>query len=175
MWRHDFATRCTDPIALGRKYLLRAVWSPTGEELAFASDREGSNDIFSVRLDGTRGAPRKLVGGKAHQEPFSWTPDGRVLLFGERDEERRGATCGYGGRERSLLVFLASRANEARGAFAPDGRWVAYQSDESGSSRSTCPVFPGAQSKRRVSLHGGHDPRWNPNGRELFYRSAGGS
>jgi hypothetical protein len=63
--------------------------------------------------------------------------------------------------------------NEAQGALSPDGRWVAYASDESGAFEVYVQSFPGGGSKRPVSSGGGAEPRWRPDGRELFYVSAG--
>ncbi len=67
--------------------------------------------------------------------------------------------------------FLSGRANETWPAFSPDGRWVAYQSDESGEFEIYLQRFPGGGGMRPVSTGGGSYPVWNPNGKELFYRT----
>ena len=66
--------------------------------------------------------------------------------------------------------ILATPAIETNAEIAPDGRWMAYQSDESGRPEIYVCEFPGGGSRQRVSINGGTEPRWNPNGGELFYR-----
>ena len=68
--------------------------------------------------------------------------------------------------------LLASNFREQYGAFSPDGKWVAYQSNETGAQEIWVTDFPGGKQKHRISEHGGREPRWKANGEELFYVSA---
>ncbi len=74
-------------------------------------------------------------------------------------------------RDRSLQPFLKTPFNEGAPAFSPDGRWLAYSSDESGRTEVYVQPYPGPGGKWQVSTDGGSEPSWNPNGRELFYRN----
>ena len=145
------------------------VWTPDSKRVAFTSDGEGSYDILSISVDGT-GPARMLLDGELDQTALSWAPDGRTLLFGQRDAST-GDDLWLLTDDGKTVPILATRANEVTGEIAPDGRWMAYQSDESGRPEIYVCGFPDPESRRRVSVDGGTDPRWNPNGRELFYRN----
>jgi len=71
-------------------------------------------------------------------------------------------------------VFLQTPFNEARGQFSPDGKWVAYQSNESGQTQVYAAPFPGPGGKRQISSAGGGFPRWRRDGKEIFYITLGG-
>ena len=73
--------------------------------------------------------------------------------------------------DRKAELFLGTRFNEGGGSFSPDGRWLAYVSDESGRNEIFVQPYPGPGGKWQVSTEGGTEPLWNRNGRELFYRS----
>jgi serine/threonine-protein kinase len=74
--------------------------------------------------------------------------------------------------DRKAQPFLNTRFNESAPRFSPDGRWLAYVSDESGHWETYVRPYPGPGGKWQVSTEGGTEPVWNPNGRELFYRQA---
>ncbi len=128
-------------------------------------------------LQGSRdggGQPERLSDSESLQIPESWSPDGQTLAFSELSPE-----TGYDiwmlslDGERTAQPFLQSRSNERYAAFSPNGRWIAYTSDESGRREVYVRSFPEPGAKRQVSTEGGFDPLWNPNGRELFYRRDG--
>jgi Tol biopolymer transport system component len=153
------------------------MWSPDGRHLMFASDRNGAMDLY-----------RKSVAGLAEEElilssdrdkyPTGWSPDGLHLLF-----DIGSALGGRGTRPTSdvgLLTlgddqqhsyFLQDSHEEAYAVFSPDGRWVAYQSDESGQDEVYVTPFPGPGRKWQVSTAGGIQPTWRKDGKELFYIS----
>jgi eukaryotic-like serine/threonine-protein kinase len=99
--------------------------------------------------------------------PTSWAPDGKTLAFvEERSETGTDILVLPLQGDRRPQPLVAGRANESRAMFSPDGRWIAYQSDETGRDE----IYMCLE-KRPVSTEGGAYPVWNPNGRELFYRS----
>ena len=98
-----------------------------------------------------------VVTGRKHHRVLGNSP-------GDRSGHRRGPLGGDGKPE----VFLQTRFNEVGSTFSPDGRWIAYVSDESGRNEIYIRSFPDSGIKRRVSTDGGRLPLWNPNGRELF-------
>lgn len=149
------------------------IWTPDGEQVTFRSDAEGAGDIFWTAADGG-GQPERLSDSEFVQIPESWSPDGRTLAFREFSPDTRNDIWMLSlDDERTARPFLQSSANETYAAFSPNGRWIAYTSDESGRREVFVRSFPDPSAKRQVSTEGGFDPLWNPNGRELFYRRDG--
>jgi Tol biopolymer transport system component len=102
---------------------------------------------------------------------MSWSPDGQLLAFVEVNP-----TTGYDIwvlrlSDRKAQPFLRTPFNESAPRFSPDGRWLAYVSDESGHWEIYVQPYPGPGGKWQISTEGGTEPTWNPNGHELFYRS----
>ena len=110
---------------------------------------------------------------------MSWSPDGQVLAFIEVNPTTqrdvwmlRIRDTSPGSRQISKVQpFLRTPFTESAARFSPDGRWLAYISDESGRSEIYVQPYPGPGGKWQISTEGGKEPVWNPNGRELFYRS----
>jgi Tol biopolymer transport system component len=147
------------------------VWNPNGHEIAFTSARGSNWNLYKRSVDGSEGAER-LATSAFVQIPTSWAPDGKTLAFREGSNETGMdifVLSLEGDRRPQSLV--AGRANESRAIFSPNGRWIAYQSDETGREEIYVCRFPGCTGKRPVSVEGGALPVWNPNGQELFYRS----
>jgi len=157
------------------------IWTPDGKRLVYRAAREGTRNLFWRAADGT-GAEERLTTGENPQQPDSWSPDGQLLVFvdsspaGDNDIWlfRLGdpsAGSGQAGQGRKREPLLQTRFNETRARFSPDGRWIAYQSNESGRNEIYVRPFPGPSSRSQISAEGGIDAAWNPNGRELFYRN----
>jgi len=153
-------------------------WTPNGKRIAFRSVKEGRGNLFWQLADGSGGQER-LTTSRYLQSPYSWSPDGQLLAFMEINP-----TTGYDiwmlgmgnpspgpGQVRKAQPFLNSRFNETVPRFSPDGQWLAYVSDESGRFEIYVQPYPGPGGKWQISTEGGTEPAWNPNGRELFYRS----
>jgi len=147
----------------------RAVWMPDGVHVTFAADMSGSGAIrlFSARFDGTGNGTAVFDGGEL-PSPLGWSPDGRKLLY-----RQTGTTTGqdvwlYSADDRTSTPFLQGPANEAAATFSPDGRWVAYASDESGTPQVYVRPVQGP-GRSQVSIDGGTAPVWARNGRELFF------
>jgi len=148
-----------------------AVWSPDGRDIAFTSARATVFNLFKNAVDGT-GSAERLTTSDFTQLPTSWSPDGRMLAFQEETNDN-GSDIWLlplqGGRKPE--PFLDGRAREQMARFSPDGRWVAYQSDETGQREVYVCRLPDGGGKQQVSTDGGYEPVWNPSGKELFYRS----
>jgi Tol biopolymer transport system component len=149
------------------------IWSPDGKRLAYASKTAGHWDMFSKAADGS--GPEELLMGSEHSAvPQAWSPDGQILAFiGE--EVSTGLSIGLlpirGRRQSRQLLQTAFVVMEP--TFSPDGRWLAYASNESGRYEVYVQPFPSLNGKWQVSTEGGREPVWARNPRELFYRNGG--
>jgi serine/threonine-protein kinase len=149
------------------------VWAPDGRSLFFGSKRgESTFGLFRQALDGRAGAeilwPSPVP---IWPDPQSVTPDGRVLLFNTRAKDSGDDIWTLSlDADRAAKPWLATAANEYAGRLSPDGRFVAYNSDESGRTEVYVQAFPEGGGKRLVSEGGGRNAIWSRDGRRLFYR-----
>jgi serine/threonine-protein kinase len=170
LWLYDLArgtlTRLTASLPIPFP-----IWTPDGKHVTFMSALSGALNLYWMPADGSGGVERLTTSENA-QWPGSWSPDGQVLAFSEADP-----TTGYGIQvlrlegDRKPRPFLQTPSNEYGPMFSPDGRWLAYGSDESGRQEIYVRPFPGPGGKLQISTEGGVEPVWARNGRELFYRN----
>ena len=102
--------------------------------------------------------------------PSSWSADGRVLLFDHQDKSGKMSVWGLPlTGDRKPYAFVETQFNAQMAIFSPDGRWVAYVSNDSGNDQVYVAPFPGPGGRVQVTMGGGSQPRWRQNGRELFF------
>ena len=145
------------------------VWSPDGRRVAFASQRAGSRDIYEKNVNGA-GTETPLLASPFDEWPEDWSADGRYLAFGRNTTQGSGGVFAlplFGDRKPITIADTAFIDDEPR--FSKDGRWVAYNSEESGMSQVYVVSFPTIDQKRQISADGGVQPRWRHDGKELFY------
>ncbi len=151
------------------------VWSPDGKRLVYSGSRGASRVILWRPADGSA-SEEQLFEGPGHSHVTDWSPDGRLLLF----EQEVSTESGWDiwvlplDGERKPQLLLGGSYNERWPVLSPDGRWLAYLSDESGQREVYVQAFPGPGGKWQVSVGGGGEPIWARNGRELFYRNGYG-
>jgi dipeptidyl aminopeptidase/acylaminoacyl peptidase len=149
------------------------VWTPDGKSLVFRSSQAGGMTMWTMPADRSAPATRPDPTGN-RQSPVSVSPDGRFLTFDQKDPESNDDAwiLPLGGHEAALPV-ARSRFSEGGAKLSPDGKWIAYSSDESGRPQIYIQPFPGPVPKVQVSSEGGIDPRWRATGGELYYRRFG--
>jgi eukaryotic-like serine/threonine-protein kinase len=159
------------------------IWTPDGRDVIFSSGRSGRSTVDALNLvrraaDGTGRVDRLTDLATARQVPYAVTPDGTRLIFREH-----GATPGADAGDLMVMSLTGTRRSEPlvqtkfremNAELSPDGRWFAYQSNESGRDEIYVRPFPNASAARwKVSSGGGTRPLWARSGDELFYESAG--
>jgi len=150
------------------------VWSPDGSRILFASDRKHQGDLYVKAATG--GAKEEPVYEAEGQKiPHDWSPDGAAIVFDDREAggERKLSLkmlATAGGRRPVELLKRGDALGDSR--FSPDGRWLAYMSDESGRMEIYVAAFPGPGGRWQISTEGGMAPRWRRDGKELFYVSS---
>jgi serine/threonine-protein kinase len=149
------------------------AWSPDGHYIAFYAP----GGLWWVRSDGA-GKPQPLIQSKNPLFPVSFTQDGKRLAYNELNPRTAMdiwtmpiESDGAGPRTGKPESFLQTSADERTPAFSPDGRWLAYASNESGRYEVYVRAFPDKGGKWQISNAGGAYPVWSSNGRELFFRT----
>ena len=171
VWLYDLDRQTSTRLTFEGTYNVNASWTWEGEHIAFQSNREGGpQNVFWQPTDGS-GGPERLTTSEYTQIPNSWSPDGQFLVFQETHPTSGRDIWVVQLADRKAQPFLVTPANEGTTRISPDGRWLAYLSDESGRNEIYVQPYPGPGGKRQISAEGGTEPVWNPNGRELFYRS----
>jgi eukaryotic-like serine/threonine-protein kinase len=144
------------------------VWTRDARRVAFSSTRVGVLNLFTTVI-GEPGRSERLVANENQQFAGSWAPDGTLVFTEQRSETGRDILLLPAG-DRTPRALLASRADEASPRTSPDGRWLAYVSNEGGRSDVYVTPLSDPSRARRVSVEGGSEPAWGSGGRELFYR-----
>ena len=149
------------------------VWTLDGERVVFASQREGTGrfSFFAQRADGTGPAEKLLESASVGNfKPYAWSADGARMVFdyGQPPKLDIGVLDMDGSGNWEPL--LSSEASEASPALSPDGNWIAYSSDRTGRCEIYVERFPELGGRRQISIAGGAEAAWSPDGHELYYR-----
>jgi eukaryotic-like serine/threonine-protein kinase len=190
IWLYDFARGVTTRFTVDSGLDTYPVWSPDGSHIAFASNRPGSSNYDLYQKDSNlAGSDELLFKSDELKFPTSWSPDGRFLLFFKAGSLADIWLLALGvGADRKPLPMEHSEFNQELARFSPDGRWIAYVSDESGRSQVYVRPFDGSHvmgspsaagaavaGKWMISKDGGNSPLWRHDGKELFYLGLDGN
>jgi serine/threonine-protein kinase len=166
LWVYDIARRSGIPVAT-EGHNLSPVWTPDGRRVTYTSNSE----IFWRPADASAPAER-LLERRGAQYATSWSGDGRLLLFNDVQVGTNQADIWVLPLNEAPDSVIATAAVESGARLSPNGRWLAYQSDETGRLEVYVRPFPNVKDRKwTVSTFGGQRPEWVPNGRELFYET----
>jgi serine/threonine protein kinase/Tol biopolymer transport system component len=169
IWLFDIARGLRTHFTFDPAEELTSVWSPDGSRVVFNANRKGHWDLYQKASSGA-GNEEELLADSLDKVPFDWSPDGRFILFGVGAFQAAADLWVlplFG--DRKPFPFLQTPFSEIPGRFSPDGRWIAYASNESGRYELYVGPFPGRGDKWQVSTAGGRWPRWGSDGKEIFY------
>ena len=147
------------------------VWSPDGKWIAYNSDRGGHASIYRKPSDGS-GAEELLLTDDQVIVPTDWSKDGKMLIYSRGPEGSNSEVWALpleGERKPKLVVPRTKDAFTEKGRLSPDGRWITYVSNESGTLQAYVAPFAGGQGKWQLSSSEGVEPKWSSDGKELYY------
>jgi Tol biopolymer transport system component len=168
LWVFEAASGASTRLTSGQVDENAPVWTPDGSRLFFRIDAHGPPDIAQMVV-GSPGSERSLLIEPGVQQPENVSQDGRRLVFLENAATTADIWLMSLDGEPRPTPWLRSAFNERNPRFSPDGRWIAYDSDESGTREVYVALTEGAGEKKRISPSGGRAPRWSRDGKELFY------
>jgi Tol biopolymer transport system component len=174
IWVFDLAQRTETRVTFDTSATW-PVWSPDGRQIVYTRFVEGTGAfparLYLVPADGS-GSPRPLADKPGQWRATEFEPGGRGIVYsghasaqGKEEIWRLGLDSGA-----TPVQVLANGFNNGAPSLSPDGRWLAYTSDESGRSEVYVRSYPGQGGRWQVSLDGGTEPIWSPKGSEIFYR-----
>jgi serine/threonine-protein kinase len=185
IWVWDLAHETLSPLTRDRAADVAPIWTPDARDIIFGSSRNGVQNLYRQPADGSRPAER-LTASESQQFPLSISPDGTQVVV---RQETSDAVLGFdlvllhlaspmasgGATARATLEPMRTPYPKDNGVISPNGRWLAYESNESNQYQIYVGPFPAVDRGRwQVSTSGGRSPLWAPNGRELFYLDANG-
>jgi Tol biopolymer transport system component len=177
IWIFDLARAIPTRLTADPADEYASVWSPDQTQIIFNSRRKGHLDLYRKASSGA-GSDEPVLVDTADKSPMSWSSDGQIVLYNTGNVSIIGNQVDLWALpvsgDRKPFPVVNSAFNEARGRLSPDGRWIAYTSDESGETEIYVTPFPSLAGKWRVSTSGGNWPRWGRDGREIFFLSADG-
>jgi len=171
IWIYNVARGTERRLTFDQLHNWTPVWSPDGAKIAYSSNPKGKFHIYMRHADGS-GATQPLLEDDAIEYVDSWSADGKYIAYARADPGRKPgwdiwALPLFG--DRKPFAVVENQFNKEMPSLSPDGKWLAYASDESGSLEVYIVPFPRGDGKWQVSTNGGRQPRWRGDGRELFF------
>ena len=153
---------------------MAGLWSPDGGRIAYLYHRSGVYDVYQVPTSGS-GRPEPLIQSEVvFKVPAAWSPDGKYLVFAQDAEASEWDLWLLPLQgDRRPVPYLRKPFDETTATISPDGRWLAYESDETGALEVHVRSFPRPGERYRVSTAGGTAAQWSRDGRELLLWTSG--
>jgi dipeptidyl aminopeptidase/acylaminoacyl peptidase len=181
IWTYSFergaASRLTFNSVARNRY---PIWSPDGSYVAFSSaEKDGTSTIYKKASNGT-GADEVLDKDSRVKIAYDWSRDGQYIIEGVLEPKTKWdiwvlpLTGQTAGGEKKAFPYLQTDFNEQNARLSPDGRWIAYSSDETDRDEIYVQTFPQHVGKWQVSTNGGSNPVWSHDGKQLFFISGDG-
>ncbi len=182
IWLLDLSRGTSTRFTFGSAKDSQPVWSPDGSRIIFSSNRDGPYNLYQKLVSGVKDE-EVLLKSSEDKSPDSWSRDGHFLLYSALNAKTKydSWVLPLEG-DRKPVPFLITEFQEGLARFSPDGRWVAYTSDETGTyevyvrsfSMNSGGTATQSSGKWQISNGSGLDPHWRGDGRELYYRSVEG-
>jgi Tol biopolymer transport system component len=175
LWTYDLARNSALRLTTGSEQIDSPVWSPDGERIAFASNRDGNWNLYLLDAHGRSPAEQIVESSALFKFPWAWSPDGKFLVYAELARETAwdlwvlpldGAP--------TPQPYLQTPADENQARFSPDGRWLVFTSTETGRFEVVVRSFPDASQRYTVSQNGGQYPIWTADGTKIYFVSPAG-
>src|SRR5262245_61782490 len=181
LWLSDVTGGNATPFTFDPANDVFPVWSPDRSRIVWSSNREGPYNLYQKAASGD-GQDVLLLQSDYYKFTSDWSRDGRFIIYRQIHPKTKydvwvlpvSGSDGPPSGDQQPFPFLSTEANEAAATLSPDGRWIAYTSDELGRYEVFVQSFPGGGSKRQVSTNGGIGPHWRRDGKELFYHAPEG-
>ena len=171
LWIRDTARGVTSRFTFDKERDFCPVWSPDGHRIVYTREGKPAWNLYTKDAAGT-GEPELLFESAENKFVTDWTRDGKYIIFASRGKDTDWDTYALPlTGERKPIPLVKTRFSEHGGVVSPDGRYLAYRSNESGQNEVYVQEFPEARSKFQVSTSGGVDPFWKGDGREIYYRT----
>ncbi len=163
VWTNDQQGKAAKRLTFDPALDATPVWSPDGTQVVFTSSRGTAFNLYLKEANGAQ-EEKVIFESDADKYPNSWSRDGKYILFTEGPDLKYLTMP-----EMKSTMFVKAPATIRNGAFSPDGKWVAYASNDSGRWEVYVTSFPEAHGRWQVSNAGGEQPKWRGDGKELFY------
>ncbi|HEV3511641.1 MAG TPA: protein kinase [Candidatus Sulfotelmatobacter sp.] len=173
IWVLDLTRGVRTRLTFGPVSNMFPIWSPDGKWIVYTADRNGRSNLCRKRADGS-GAEETLLNDEQLVLATDWSQDSKYLVYmrGPVGNTELRALPLQGERKPFVVVPRSENTFTALGRLSPDGRWLAYTSNESGAPQVYVVAFGGGQGKWQVSVNGGMQPEWSKDGKQLYYFDA---
>jgi eukaryotic-like serine/threonine-protein kinase len=174
IWLYDLTTKTPSRFTFDPANDFSGIWSPDGSRIVFCSNRSGVYDLYQKDATGA-GGDQLLLATKETKAPTDWSADGKYVLFRSLNPKTTFDIWAFSIADHTSFPVAATPFEERDGQFSPDGKWVAYQSNESGRFEIWVRPFPvpgvdvKADERWQFTTDGGTQVRWGHDGKEIFY------
>jgi serine/threonine-protein kinase len=173
VWLYDLVQKTLSRLTFASESDWRPIWEPDGKTITYVSMTASLRSLWRVSADGSSQPSQLFAWPGEFVQEASWAPDGKTLAIRVGPRAGTGRDIGYvvPGRDSVPTILINSKFDENTPRVSPDGKWLAYASDESGKLEIYVRPFPEGGGRWQVSTDGGSEPLWSRRGDELFYRS----